>query len=133
MTLLSASSLVAPWVVLPLAGVVLLITAAHVASQQRADVPAKRRRLRTASGLLMMLVTTLLAWALAVQPVPESAASPAARHEFALMWLLILGLTVLVVLLALMDAVHTLRLGLEARRALRREAAAQGHQEFRRD
>ena len=61
--------------VLPLAGVVLLVIGAHVVSQQREGVPAKRRRIRTASGLLMMIVTTLLAWALAIQPLPENAAS----------------------------------------------------------
>ncbi len=53
-----------PWVVLPLAGLTLLVTAAHVLALQTSDLPSRRRRLRTAAGVLMMLVTGLLAYAL---------------------------------------------------------------------
>lgn len=106
--MLSAGPMLPPWVVLPLAGLTLLVTAAHVLALQASDLPSRRRRLRTAAGVLMMLVTGLLAYALGViDALPSPAADPQSTRQFLLTWVSIVTLLCFIMLLAAADLLHT--------------------------
>jgi len=109
------------WIVLPLAGLTLLVTAAHVLAIQNPQVPLRRRRIRTANGLIMMFVIALLAYAIGIaEVVHDPAAAPRETRMFLTVWGAIIGLLGIVVTMAGLDAVHTIRLGVTSRRELRR-------------
>ncbi|HPO93837.1 MAG TPA: hypothetical protein PL072_10245 [Phycisphaerales bacterium] len=119
---LGADPVLPAWLVMPLAGVTLLVIAAHVVAMHVSEMPVKRRRIRSAAGVLMMMVTALLAYALGVlDALPSPASDPQATRAFVLCWLAILGLLMLVVMLAVIDLGHTARLAAAARKDLRRE------------
>jgi hypothetical protein len=101
------------WLVLPLAGVLLLLLAGYIVSLQSGDVPPKRRRLRTANTLLMMLATPLIAYGVGI-------VAPANARVFLLTCLAITGLMAMMILLAGLDALYSVRLHREQRRAVRR-------------
>ena len=105
-----------PWLVLPLTAVVMALTIWHVLAIQRTAMPASRRRIRTASGLLMLLLFAALTYALAGAPISE-------RRLFVLSWLAVLGLVMLVLMLAAMDMANTVRLSGRLRRQLTTQAA----------
>jgi hypothetical protein len=108
-----ASAILPSWLVLPMAAVVLLVLAAHVNSLQTPEVPSSRRRIRSASGVLMMFVTALLAYAFGI-------VSPRVNPRmFVIAWTSISALLMMVVMLAGLDMVNTLRLHREAKRDLR--------------
>ena len=122
--LLGASNTVLPaWLVLPIAGITMLVVSTHVLAIQQSGMPVKRRRIRTANGIVMLVVTAMLAYALALVRVSDQppATEPAQAREFVLVWMLIIGLLGLVVVMAGMDAVLTMSQTVASRRALRRE------------
>lgn len=100
------------WLVLPLAGLLLLLLAAYIQSLQSGDVPPKRRRIRTANTLMMMLATPLIAYAFGI-------VAPANARMFLLAWLAITGLLAIIIVLAGVDAMYSVRLHREQRRAVR--------------
>jgi hypothetical protein len=114
---LPATPLAPAWLVLPLAMVTLVILAGYATALQSGDVPAKRRRIRTTNTLLMMLATPLIAYAFAF-------VSPANARMFLLAWLAVTGLVGIMVLLAGLDAIYSMRLHREQRRAVRRALRA---------
>ncbi len=91
------------WVVLPMAAVTLVVLAAHVTAIRAAPMPESRRRIRTANGVVMMVLVTVLAYAVGV-------ATPSSPGGFALGWMAAVGLLFVVVLLSLMDMLNTFRL-----------------------
>jgi uncharacterized membrane protein len=127
---LAAGPILSPWIVLPMAAVTLIVTAAHVVALQMAadpPLPARRRRIRTAAGVLMMFVTTFLAYALGVlDALPSPGSDPQGSRIFLLTWLSIASLLLIVVFLAVLDlgvtareaALHRLKLRHELRRRL---------------
>lgn len=132
---LAAGPILSPWIVLPMAAVTLLVTAAHVVALQMADppLPARRRRIRTAAGVLMMFVTTFLAYALGVlDALPSPGSDPQGSRIFLLTWLSIASLLLIVVFLAVLDlgvtareaALHRLRLRHELRQRLANDLLA---------
>ncbi len=127
MPITSPIPLLHPAVGLPIAAAVLLVIAAHTLALQRdPDIPPVRRRIRTANGVLMMLTTTLLAYAISI-------VTPANPNAFALAWLAVVGLLTIIITVALLDAAHTLKLHAQSRRDLRREAARPIPKEDRRE
>lgn len=123
----SGSALLPAWLVLPVAGFVLLVIAGHTLSLHAQNIPPRRRRIRTACGFIMMFVTGLLAYALAIQPDPHSGVAAGSAgvvgtghgQSFVLVWTLIVAMLALMIVLAAADAAHTLYLGSVERRALR--------------
>ena len=104
-----ASAPLAPgWLVLPLGVVTLLVLAAHVMALREAPMPESRRRIRVANGLVMMILTPLLAYAFGI-------ATPGEPRAFVLAWSASIGLLLLMILLAGADAMNTLRLHLSDR------------------
>jgi len=118
----SPTPLLPAWFVFPLAGVTLLIIAAHLGVIRRSrETPASRRRIRSVNAVLMMCTVPLLAYAFGV-------ATTADARTFTLVWLLIIGLLVIVMLVAWIDAMNTVRLHQASRaetRAHLRELRAQ--------
>lgn len=115
------------WVVAPIGCGALILTAAHILALQNSDAPPRRKRIRTVNGLLMMLVTSLLCWALGVAPVVSNpATTPADARTFLLVWSAIIALVALMVALAGLDVAFTARLALAERRRLRRELRSGG-------
>ncbi|MBY0312988.1 MAG: hypothetical protein K2W85_13030 [Phycisphaerales bacterium] len=108
------------WVVIPLALLTMLGVAGHVLSVHASDMPLQRRRLRIAAGMLMLVLTGLLAYALGVaEVVVDPRTQPGAARQFVIIWLAIVGLLAIVVMLAIVDAWETTRSGWVEHRRLR--------------
>lgn len=124
MHLLGAGSILPAWTVMLVAAPTMLFIAGHVLSVQRSAMPRTRRRLRMLNGVLMMLVTALLAYAMGIAEVPERPrVEPRASGIFVVVWAGIAGLVAVIVLLAVLDALLTASVGLKAHRALRDQTA----------
>ena len=109
--MLAAGPLAPPWAVFPMALMTMVILAAHLAGLARAEMPESRRRIRRINGWLMMFLVIALACA---------AGLPATHRTFVMLWLIVAGLTGLVLIIAWMDALNTLRLHRRARAHLQR-------------
>ncbi len=123
---LTSAALLPAWLVVPIAAAAVLVLAAHVMAIQQEPMPARRRRIRTANGLLMMLVSSLLAYALGVAPsVGNPTTNPDAARTFLLVWSAIMSLLAVVIGLAALDVAHTASLAVGVRRKLREELRTQ--------
>lgn len=119
---LIASSLLPAWAVVPIAAASIVVLAAHILAIQHGPMPPRRRRIRTANGLMMMLIASLLAYALGVAPtITNPTTNPESARNFLLVWSAIMSLLSIVIGLAALDVAHTARLALTARRRLREE------------
>lgn len=103
------------WIVGPIAILTMLLLAGHVHLTARICEPESRRRIRMATGMLGLTIVPIATVALAV-------ITPANHRLFGVAWMLISGLVVIVLLLAFLDMFNTLRIYVDARRALRRNA-----------
>ncbi|MCE2966123.1 MAG: hypothetical protein ACK55O_03850 [Phycisphaerales bacterium] len=103
---LSGAPLVPAWIGIPLAGIVMLLASAHVVMLQSVDVPPSRRRIRTASGLIILVLAPLLCYAMCI-------ASTANARQFVLVWMAVLGLLFIVLMLAIMDMFNNVRIARE--------------------
>src|ERR1043165_8998496 len=95
-SILSAGPLAPLWLVLPLSILALLVIAAHILTLDQAEMPASRKRIRRANGLLMMFTVPLVAYAFGI-------ATPARARVFVMVWMIVAGLVMLVLSLALLD------------------------------
>lgn len=112
------SGLVPIWISAPLAMLTLVVVAAHLLALRSARMPESRRRIRTASGWLIMATAPVLA-------VAFSVVSPQQPRRFALVWAVAMLLLGLVILMALVDVANNLRLARQGRRMLHRRFASQ--------
>ncbi len=120
------STVVPAWVVVPTAAITMLVIAAHLTALQHSDVPPRRRRIRTSCGVLMMFLSALLAYAIGFAPsAPHPRLDVAGTRVFLVIWSLIIGLLLIVVVLATMDALYTAGTGVAARRRLRSQLKAE--------
>jgi ABC-type microcin C transport system permease subunit YejB len=107
------------WLVLPLCALTLGVIAWHVTSVHRSNMPSLRKRVRVASGVLMMFITSLLGYALGIARLPEHwREAPGESKAFVIIWIAIVGLLLIVVVLAVFDAMMTAAAGAVARRQL---------------
>lgn len=116
MSVLAVGVMVTPWVTIPLAAVGMVLLAGYTLAIQRDDVPAARKKVRTALGVLNMFIIAAFAYGVSV-------ANPADRKAFAVVWLLVVGLVSCSVLLALLDAAITVRIAVRERRIEAQRAA----------
>lgn len=100
--------------VLIVAVLALAVITLHVLSLVNADTHPSRKRIRIASGILMMCGVVSLAYAVGV-------ATPDRPREFTLSWTMVLSLMAIIVGVACIDALNSIRLHASERRALRRE------------
>jgi hypothetical protein len=110
MHVMLAAAIAPWWAVLPTAVVAMLVVAGHVMLLPGAAMPASRRRIRAANGLLMLVTLPLAAYAV-------GAADPDVDpRRFVLAWMLTAGLLVIILGLAMLDILNTLRLRSRERR-----------------
>ena len=106
------------WFTVPIAGATILILAAHVLYLLHArGIDPRRRRIRIANGLLMLLATPLIAYGFSIATPSASAGG------FVLVWTAIPVLLLMVILLGLLDALHTVALHRREHKHLRRRFA----------
>lgn len=99
---LAAAALVHPAIVLALGSVTILIIAAHLIALNQADMPPRRRRLRTINGVLMLLATPLLAFAFGYL-------SPDTPRLFLFVWMTAIALLGLILIVSTLDMAFTFR------------------------
>lgn len=110
------------FIVLPLAALGVLVIAAHLTAMRAdRDVPLSRRRLRTASGVVMLVTSVVLAYAFSFVP-------PDDPRRFTVAWSAAIMLLVVVLTLAGLDAFNNVRLARIQRRRIRREAGRLYHE-----
>jgi hypothetical protein len=106
---LASESLAHAGVVFPVAALVMLLIAGHVHGLAN-TLPPLRRRLRSASGLVSLTMVPLAAYALAwCDPLID-------QREFVLAWMMVVGLTIILLTLAVIDIAVTCRLHVRAQR-----------------
>lgn len=94
------------WLVLPIAAVALILQAGYLLVLRDAtpeQMPASRKRIRTATGWLSMFAIPLSAYGFGI-------ASPSDAGTFTIIWMLVIGLVSAIVMLAMLDAMNTMRL-----------------------
>lgn len=101
------------WVVMPMAAVTLLLLAGHLTAMQAVQMPRSRRRIRTINGLLMMVVTPLIAYVFCIATTDEP-------KVFVLGWTAVVWMLAAIIFVAVLDALNTMRLARGERAALRR-------------
>lgn len=114
---LAAGSLAPGWLVLPLAGVALLATAAHIIALREAPkgaLPESRRRIRVATGWVIMVTIPLIAYAFGI-------ATPSSVGTYMTVWMAVTALIGAILMLAMLDAMNTIRLHRTDARHLRNE------------
>ena len=102
------------WMVIPVCALAMLATAAHVWAVQRVQMPASRRRIRTVTGLVLLVMWPLLA-------VARSGVDASDRRRFVLVWMGVIGLLVMAIALAVLDVLNSARLAVREKRELMRE------------
>ena len=94
------------WIVLPIAGVALILQAGYLIAIKDASpelMPPSRKRIRVATGWLSMFAIPLSAYGFGL-------ARPSDAGTFTIVWMLVIGLIGAIVLLAVLDAINTMRL-----------------------
>jgi len=112
---LATAPILPVWLVAPMAGVTMLVLAAHVASLRSTPMPHSRKRIRTANGVLMMFATPMLAFVF-------GAATPSEADEFVIGWTIVSVMLSMILMLAVLDMLNTARLHRAELRRIRREA-----------
>ncbi len=104
------------WFVGPLAGLTMLVIAGHLIAMRDAQrhIPASRYRIRTVNGGIMLVAVPMLASAFSVIPTDRP-------RPFMLIWTACVGLLLVVMALALLDAVNNARIALIETRRLHEE------------
>jgi hypothetical protein len=110
---LASSTVLSPWIVIPMAVITMLIVAAAITSTARHTTPASRRRIRLANGWVMLLIVPLAASGFGLI---DSSTQP---RLFVKSWILVIGLLCISVALAVLDMINTARLARLASRRLR--------------
>ncbi|HZW08352.1 MAG TPA: hypothetical protein VFF69_00475 [Phycisphaerales bacterium] len=107
-----------PAVVLPLACLAVLVIAAHLAALGGATaMPLSRRRIRTASGVVMLITSAVLAYSFAYAPVSDP-------RRFTMAWSASVMLLAVVLGLGGLDAINNVRLARLQGGRLRRAAGS---------
>jgi hypothetical protein len=105
------------WFVFPLAALAIVVLAGHLMIIARdATMPPSRRRIRTVTGVLMMAITPLAAYAFALTPVNEA-------RTFVLIFAAVVGLLGIVIMLAGIDIANNVRLHRLEQKQVRRKLA----------
>lgn len=104
-------------VVLPIAMPIMILAGVYTLLIQRRPMPASRRRIRTATGVLLICTVGLMAFNL----VNVSAAQ---HRTFLILWTVLIAMVALLLLLAALDMLNTLRLYVGHRSQLAEASAA---------
>ena len=101
------SSPAAPsWIVLPLALIVMIVIAGHIIALRetpKGKIPESRRRIRIATGWVMLITVPLTAYGFGIATTDEP-------RVYTLVWTSVVGLLCGVLMLAMVDILNTLRI-----------------------
>jgi cytochrome bd-type quinol oxidase subunit 2 len=100
------------WLAGPVAVVAFIVVAVHLIMLRKAEMPASRRRIRLATGSLMIVTIPLVLYAFAI-------VTPGQERQFTLAWVGVVALILLVLVLAVLDLFNTWRLNNSERTRLR--------------
>lgn len=103
------------WLIAPLAVLAMLAIAGHVLLLWKAHIPASRRRIRLVNGVVMLFATPIAVYAFGI-------VTPAQASLFQFAWLMTAGLLLIILLLAILDALNSLRVHASESRRIIREA-----------
>lgn len=109
---LTQGPMLSPWIVFPAAAAAMIGLARHVETLRRAAMPPSRRRIRLVNAWVMLLSVPLMAFGF-------GAAGPSGvggGSGFVVVWAAVFVLTGVVLLLACLDMLNTLRLARRQRR-----------------
>ncbi|MFG0244535.1 MAG: hypothetical protein ACF8MF_00605 [Phycisphaerales bacterium JB052] len=109
--------IVPTWFVLPLALIALVLQAGYLIAIRELSpdrMPPSRRRIRVATGWLSMFAIPLSAYGFGI-------ARPSEAGTFTVVWMMVIGLIAAIVMLAVLDAINTLRLHRKAGNMVHRE------------
>ncbi len=94
------------WLVLPLAGIALIVQAGYLIALKelpKGRIPPSRKRIRTATGWMSMFAIPLSAYGFGFSSTNDP-------RTFAIVWMLVIGLIFMILILAGLDAINTMRL-----------------------
>lgn len=114
----STAPLLPGWVVLPVAIVLLLVVATNLLILLSAPMPPSRRRIRIATGWLMLILVPLGAAAFGV-------VTPSDPRAFLMIWTLVIALLLILIVLSVLDVFNTGRLYRQEREKLKKEAESE--------
>jgi hypothetical protein len=113
----NSTAILPAWLVLPIAVLALIVLAGHLLGLiAAADMDPQRRRIRTTNTVLMMLAVPLVAYGFGI-------ATPAQARTYVYVWVLVSALLFLVVLVAMLDMLHSWRLHRIQLREIRKQMA----------
>lgn len=105
------------WLVLPLGALTLIMLAGHLMALHAAtDIEPRRRRIRMTNAVLMMVAVPFVAYGFGV-------ATPSAARAFVYVWVVTAALLTMIIMVALIDMLHSWRLHRLQLRDLRRHLA----------
>lgn len=108
------SGILPAWLVLPVAGVLMLLVAWHAVALELSAEPASRKRIRVVNGWVMLIGIPVVASGF-------SLVDPEGRpRAFVMIWAVGIGLLLISVTLAAVDMVNTWRLAKSDREELQR-------------
>lgn len=109
---MSGPGVLPPLVVLPLACIAVLVVSAHLAAMAAdREMPLSRRRIRTATGIVMLATILVLAYSFAYAPVGNP-------RRFTIAWSMSVMLLAVVLGLGGLDAINNVRLARLTRRRI---------------
>lgn len=121
MMLTIARTMLPDWVTLSCTGTAIVVILLHMRSLEMEPMPASRRRIRLANGMVLLALAALMGYALGVVGMlPDGGGSAAHIRAFVLVWMAIIGLLPILLGLACLDVLNTIRLNRLAARSLRR-------------
>ena len=106
------------WLVLPFGALAMIAVAGHFLwLRAAADMDPQRRRIRLTNAVLIMLVIPFVVYGFAL-------ATPSKAREYVYVWVVTAALLMMIILVALVDMLHSWRLHRLQLRDLRRQIAA---------
>ncbi len=96
------------WVIVPPAAFMMLVLAAYIQAMRESEVPESRRKIRTASSLVMIVLQPLLVFLFGIS-------GPHQPRRFVFTAALVLGLVSLLVVLAILDAINNSKIAAQQR------------------
>ena len=114
--MLTDGTVLPPIVVIPMAGLTILIILAHlVALRASPEMPLSRKRIRSSSAVVMLITTIVLAYAFGFARIDDP-------RQFTLSWFSAVMLLMMVLLLATLDAANNIRLARIHKERIRKAA-----------
>jgi prepilin signal peptidase PulO-like enzyme (type II secretory pathway) len=110
-----ASPLIPQWLALAAGTIALIVLAGHLLALNAAsDINPRRRRIRMTNAVLMMLVVPFVAYGFGI-------ATPSRGRSYVYVWSITAAMLILIILVALIDVLHSWQLSRAQLRDARRQ------------